>query len=144
MKTESKLLFIEFKDDEPQMHIGIQATDGNNKMVQDMFVERGELNRWAQDLAAFPKSAGHEAVFQYGVRDAEFYAMVRFTAFVHEKDGLCALEVILDNNSQRPFQNRAEFCIRCRQDDIRRLGEQILDWDADKNLMMEWVVETPA
>lgn len=141
MATESKLLFIEFKDDQPQMHIGIQATDGNNRMVQDMYVDRTELDRWAQELADFPKSPGHEAVFQYGVRDAGFYGMVKFTAFEHEPGGLCALEIILDNNSQRPFQNKAEFCIRCMQDDIRRLGEQILDWDTQKNLMMEWIVK---
>lgn len=140
MATESKLLFIEFKDDRPQMHIGIQATDGNNRMVQDMFVDRAELDHWAEELAAFPRSPGHEPAFQYGILDSEFHAMVRFTAFVHETDGLCGLEIILDNNSARPFQNKAEFCIRCVQDDIRRLGEQILDWDTQRNLMMEWVV----
>lgn len=137
--TESKLLFVEFKNDEPQMHIGIQATDGNNRIVQDMFLQRDELNRWADQLILFPQE--QEVVFQYGVTDKEFYGMVRLSAFEHEQGGLCALEIVIDNNSERPFQNKAEFCIRCQRADIRQLGEQILDWDTNKNLMMEWIVK---
>ena len=60
---------------------------------------------------------------------------------IYESRGASALEVLIDNHSESPYQCRVEFCIFCAPAELNELGAMILDWDTGKNLMMEWTVE---
>lgn len=140
MNEPGKLMFVDLQNDEYELHMGIWASNGYYQSFQDVYIYRDDLNKWAEDLRTFPRDLHHTAIFQYGIDDSKFYAKVRLTAFVYESTGASALEVVVDNHAERPFQARAEFCIHCSPAAIKELGEMILDWDTQKNLMMEWMV----
>lgn len=141
MATESRLLFVDLQNDEDAMHIAVWAANGNFQGMQDIYIYREQLNDWARELTEFGKTPQDKAVFEYGSDDPNFYARLRLTAFIYESRGASALEVLIDNHSESPYQCRVEFCIFCAPAELNELGAMILDWDTGKNLMMEWTVE---
>lgn len=141
MHETGKLMFLDLQNDDYELHMAVRATSGNVQGFQDIYACREDLNKWAEQLLDFTGDKNSQAVFRYGTDDVKFYAELRLTAFAYESGGHSALEIIMDNHADRPYQNKTEFCIHCMPADLNELGRMILDWYPEKNLIMEWIVK---
>jgi hypothetical protein len=114
------------------LHIQLTAEHGERALSQDFHAYAEDLREFGTKLEAFPSSVKDEVLFECGANDPKQYCWVRLRAYVYDRAGHSALELLVQNNSEPPVLASAVFSVKLEAATLNRLGQELAAWSRSK------------
>ena len=124
--------------DEDPPHVYLFISHGDFSAAQDSYIYDEEFLEFSEALQSFPQSLEHEAVFESGSPEPNYYCYIRLRAFVYDGVGHSALDVSVENHGKEPHAAAAHFFILCEAATLNRLGRSLESWVRSKETVLEF------
>jgi len=135
---ECVLSLKDLQYDEPELHIELQASNGDTSATQDFYCYVEDLEQFANELIDFPSSITSEVRFEIGRRSSDWAYFVLVRTYVHDGWGHSALEIDLDCHAKAPYGHSMHFYILCEPASVNRLGKELIVWCRNRESPLEW------
>jgi hypothetical protein len=122
------------------VHLILEASNGEFRGVLEFYDNASAFKEWADALENFPSHSRAVFLHELGSERPEDRSAHYFRLRVFTTDGLghCAIQLRMNNNSELPYRNLSEFCIRAEAADINRLGALCRKFAVLKHEVLHW------
>jgi len=121
---QSSITLRRIPDEEPyQVRLKFAATNGNFSGFLEYYCNTDDLHKIGFNLSSFPKQIGDEFRYEIGSPKPESRWAYHFVlrAYTLNSRGNCAIEVIINNNQEKPDASSCDFSIPIEPAAINRL-----------------------
>ncbi len=120
----------------------IEASNGVFAGAIDLYCAVDDIRDVGRALSAFPSRVPDEYRFTYGSDDParRFYRLFVLRAYTTDSVGHCALQVIMDRNTEEPDEGRCCFSIGAEPAQIGRLGRLFMRLHEKPSTWFRWAL----
>lgn len=121
----------------------VEFTISNGKFaaVQEAYFYPEKILEFGRRLQEFPVDISDTVSLECGSSDPKWSCHLYVCAFVLNKAGHTAVEILTDNRRERPDSARSHFFIRCDPLTLNRLGRHLCRWVDAREDALEFVDE---
>jgi hypothetical protein len=132
-----------FPYEEPyHVHLFFSASNGVFDGFLEYYCNASDLKDIGKALRSFPKKVPNAYSCEIGSTRPEDNFAYHFALHAYTTDNLghCALQVVIDNNQDRPYEGACRFSIKAEPAAINRLGKLLTDFAKLKHQQLNWTV----
>jgi hypothetical protein len=124
------------------LNLRIEASNGRLTGELEYYCASDDLTSLGRQLAAYTGPRNPEVTYELGSEDptARFAYFLSLRVQPLDFKGHCAIRVRFNNNEQPPDREVSEFAIEADAADLKRFGEQLIDFGALFKLVLDWRV----
>lgn len=122
------------------LQIEFTVSNGSFSGNTDIYCHTEALKEIGNGLREFPKVSNDEYIFEYGSDDPKenLYCHFVLRAYTIDSVGHAAIQFVISNNSEEPYEGKCRFSIQADAASINRLGEKFLRFSKLNELEFEW------
>ena len=143
---EKKTIGIQIKRfpyEEPyHVNLHFSAYNGTFKGFLEYYCAASELKDIGEALCAFPRRVPDAYSYEIGSTKPEDNFAYYFALHAYTTDNLghCAIQVVIDNNENRPYEGACRFSIQAEPAALNRLGGLLTEFAELKHHELDWTV----
>jgi hypothetical protein len=122
------------------LHLVFSASNGRFSGSLGYYCNTDNLKELGMALRSFPKKVPDDYLYEIGSTRPEDNCAYYFAlhAYTTDMSGHCALQVVIDNKRDKPYEGECRFSIAAEPLAINRLGGLLLTFSNLKHCSMAW------
>ncbi len=120
----------------------LRASNGDYAGVLEFYTDVAILKEFGQGLVRFPQSISDEVRFKLGAKEGNWAYYLLLRAFVLDRSGHPALEIVIDNRNGGIRHAETRFFINCEAASLNLFGRRLSAWVERSGEPMVWVACT--
>lgn len=122
------------------LHLDLSASNGLFAGQLGYFCNADDIKEIGTALQSFPNKIPDEYLYEIGSARQEDNSAYYFAlhAYTTDRSGQCALQIVIDNNQDKPNEGACRFSIKTEPSAINRLGKLLLRFSETKHHTLNW------
>jgi hypothetical protein len=122
------------------LHLVFSASNGLFEGHLEFFCNATGIKELGTALHSFPNKIPDAYSYEIGSAQKENNSAYYFAlhAYTTDMSGRCALQIVVDNNQDKPDEGACRFSIKAEPSAINRLGKLLLTFSEMKHQTLNW------